>query len=487
MIQSVDIAVIGSGFGGLSTTLELANNGADVVMFEALKYPGGCASTFTRRGHRFESGVTLFSGFGKGQLFADWMERYALPVTFQAIDPLVRLRTAEFSLDISSSREALVSSLCALPDAPVAAIERFFAKQKRVADILWELFDDPELLPPFGAKRLLQHVTRSSKYVELLPLVGRPLGAVLRDFGLGDFRPIWTYLNAICQITIQTDADSAETPFAMATMDYYFRGTGHIQGGVGELAWALARAAKARGAKLSMADPVRQLTREKDGWKITSRHGEWFAKQVVANMLPQGVRRLTGETNGRLEALTDAVKSGWGAAMLYLTVQNDALPEHAFHLELVGDSAEPFLEGNHIFCSVSGADEDRGGTLRTATVSTHIPMQTLLQKSADERGIYVQEVQDRMRRTLAERAPEIANFVDLEMTGSPRTFERFTLRDHGYVGGIPRRAGLSNYNHFWPREILPNLYLVGDSVFPGQSTLATAIGGVKLAQHLLNR
>jgi len=60
-LQHFDFAVIGAGFGGLATALELARGGASVAIFEALKYPGGCASTFTRRGHQFESGATLGS------------------------------------------------------------------------------------------------------------------------------------------------------------------------------------------------------------------------------------------------------------------------------------------------------------------------------------------------------------------------------------------------------------------------------------------
>ena len=52
--ETYDVAVIGSGFGGMGAALELARSGASVVMYEALKYPGGCASTYSRRGHRFE-------------------------------------------------------------------------------------------------------------------------------------------------------------------------------------------------------------------------------------------------------------------------------------------------------------------------------------------------------------------------------------------------------------------------------------------------
>jgi phytoene dehydrogenase-like protein len=71
------------------------------------------------------------------------------------------------------------------------------------------------------------------------------------------------------------------------------------------------------------------------------------------------------------------------------------------------------------------------------------------------------------------------------MTASPRTFERFTRREEGAVGGVPRRAGLGNYLELGPRPVMDGLWLVGDSVFPGQSTLATALGGVRTASRIL--
>ena len=87
-----------------------------------------------------------------------------------------------------------------------------------------------------------------------------------------------------------------------------------------------------------------------------------------------------------------------------------------------------------------------------------------------------------MRATLAALAPEWR--ITQEMTASPRTFERFTRRHRGFVGGVPRRAGLGNYRNLSPRPFAPGLWLVGDSVFPGQSTLATALGGVKVAERV---
>lgn len=490
VVEHVDVAVVGAGFGGMACALELAERGAKVVLFERLTYPGGCASTFRRRGYRFESGATLFSGFGDGQLFGEWIERYELDVEFQRLDPIVELRTSAFELAIPPERSAFVERFYALPGAPAERLRRFFAWQEKVADALWELFDDPALLPPLGAGALLRHLGRTPKYLPLLRIVGRPLGDVLGRFGLADFRPLRSYLDAVCQITVQCGVDEAEAPFALGATDYFFRGTGHIHGGIGVLARALADAAQRLGATVHLADEVKQIEAERGAWKVRSRRREVLADHVVLNLLPQDARRVLGMPNGeheRLDRLSDRVETGWGAAMLYLGLDASApLPASSHHVEMVGDLDRAFIEGNHIFCSVAGLDE-RGRApegQRVATVSTHIPMPKFDVMSPAERGDYVAQVQQRMRDTLAARAPEIRAATVFEMTASPRTFERFTRRHRGYVGGIPRRAGLGNYRGIWPRPIAEGVYLVGDTVFPGQSTLAVALGGVRVAEAI---
>jgi phytoene dehydrogenase-like protein len=208
--------------------------------------------------------------------------------------------------------------------------------------------------------------------------------------------------------------------------------------------------------------------------------------------LPQNVSKLLGEqaSSGRgLQKLTDQVEDGgWGAVMLYLGLDAEKLahrPE-AHHLEMVDDVDAAFVEGNHLFCSVSGFDETGRAPegQRVATLSTHVDMAKLTGLDDEGQGTYIAEIQETMRNTLAQRAPEITDATVFEMTASPRTFERFTGRHLGYVGGIPRTAGIHHYLRMFPQEVAPGLHLVGDTVFPGQSILAVALGGVRIAQKI---
>jgi phytoene dehydrogenase-like protein len=486
-MHTTDVAVIGGGFGGLGAALTLAEAGATVTLCESLRYPGGCASTFTRQGRRYESGATLFSGFDPGQLFARWIDRHAMDVRTEVLDPVISLRAPGFSLDVPPSREALIARLCALDPARAEGITAFFETQRRVADALWSVLDDPALLPPVTPASLLAHLRRAPRYLPALRWVTHPLRDVLTAHGVEACAPLRLYLDAICQITVQVGVDEAEAPIALSTVDYPFRGTRHVHGGIGRLADAMVSAVRARGGDVRMPDAVQSLRREGDGWLLRTRRGEVRARVVIANLVPRALEALWGERTPWLDANAARVDDGWGAAMLYLTLREDAsIPLGARHFELIADPSQAFTDGNHIFVSLGAADEGRcPAGERVATVSTHVSLRTLRELPESARGAHIAAVQRVMRETLRAQLPSLDAAVTGVMTASPRTFARFTGRPEGAVGGVPRRAGWGAYRDLVPPPVAPGLYLVGDSVFPGQSTLATALGGVKTAERAL--
>lgn len=480
MPESFDAIVVGAGFGGLGAAMHLAEQGARVCVCEALTYPGGCASTFRRGGRAYEAGATLFSGLGKTQLFGQWIERHRLGdrVGVEWLDPVVLLRGPFGALPVWRDRARFVDSLCALPGAPTGPLRAFFEKQRQVADTLWSLFDDPDLLPPFDALALRRHAGRALRYAPLAGLVGRTLSAVVDDENLMNFKPFDAWARALCQITVQCPPEEVEAPFAFGALDYPWRGTGHVRGGIGVLASGLTDALRSLGAQVRFADRVAAMERGASGWRVTTRRGVLDAPVVLANLLPSGLVRCASldlDASPRLRRLDAGVRTGWGAAMQYLTLAPAVNPaeEGPRHLECIDDADAPFIEGNHVFISVGAPDADGRSS---ATVSTHVrPV------PAEPAADYHTRIQARMHQTLLRRAPEVVERIVHQLPGSPRTFERFTGRSGGYVGGIPRRAGLGNYRDLGPFEAAPGLFLVGDTTFPGQSTLATALGGQRAA------
>jgi phytoene dehydrogenase-like protein len=86
-----------------------------------------------------------------------------------------------------------------------------------------------------------------------------------------------------------------------------------------------------------------------------------------------------------------------------------------------------------------------------------------------------------MLDTATRALPWLPGAIRAVLPSTPLAFQRFARRTSGWVGGFPQRHPFVG----WPTEIVPGLYLVGDSVFPGQSIPATALAGLRAARRIL--
>lgn len=487
-----DLAVVGSGFGGLSLALAAARRGLSVELFETLKYPGGCAGTFTKKGYRFDAGATLVSGLRPEDPLGSWVTQYAPELALSPLDPVVEVRTPEFQLSIPAQRQAFVAEILA-QSRPRArdGLARFLDFQGRVADYLWGFLEDPRALPPFHLREALAAAPRALRGVFLLPWLGRSLEDVLVHFGVAQEEPLRSHLEALCQITVQCPPQEAEAVVALSVMDYYFRGVREVPGGVGKLAEALVRGIEAEGSKVSLAHRVRSLEPCPGGYRIEHRSGVLRARNLAFNGLPEALPELyRGELPAWLETLTQGVRSGWSACMLYLVCEDsEDLPASGGHFDLTRDPRDLRIRGNHVFVSVSSRG-DRGRAPageRTVGVSTHLPAADFLERSKDQIQGSVEACQASMQDTLAKLLPEWASRIRVRFPASPRTFARFTGRPHGLVGGIPRRVGRDAFRGVFGSGIGTGFYLVGDTVFPGASVQATALGGYHLGLQIADK
>lgn len=82
--------------------------------------------------------------------------------------------------------------------------------------------------------------------------------------------------------------------------------------------------------------------------------------------------------------------------------------------------------------------------------------------------------------------PTIENQIILQLSGTPKTWERFTHRPEGMVGGFPQTTRDSLFYTLSHRSPLKNAWMCGDSIFPGAGTIGASISGYHVFRSITN-
>ncbi len=489
------IVVIGAGIGGLTTAAELARSGHDVAVLEAHVYPGGSAGTFFHKGYRFDAGATLAGGFAAGMPLdiigrrygIDWQERSepaAMLVHLGQEDVITRWN------EPTAWRDERLQQFG-------AQTESFWRWQARTADLLWELANLQLPWPPQTPGDLGRDTMLGSQWLvglaqrrelkRILPL----LRDVFRNVGRhlpAHAERLRRFVDAQLLISAQTTSPHANALFAAAALDLSRTGVGHTPGGMGGIARKLAAAVKRLGGDIRYRQEVVRVQKQAGaGWLVETKRGlELTADEVVFNLPPINIARLLGaDAPTALQRSATIPNDGWGAFMLYLGIDEAIVPKTpTLHHQLV--AGDPSVPGNTLFLSFSPAwDADRAPDGRRAlTMSTHTPLDDWWRLIDQDRNAYEHRkanMAERLLTTAESFFPGLREATDLILPGTPITFQRFTRRLHGWVGGYPQ----TNLFRTQGPRLGPGLWMVGDSIFPGQSVPAVALGGLRVAGQML--
>jgi len=492
MATSPKIVVIGAGVGGLTTAATLARAGLDVTVLEAHVYPGGCAGTFYHQGYRFEAGATLAGGFYSGgpmDLVAKAAGVSAWPAHSSDPAMVVHLphgaavtRWGDAEQRARTHREAFG-----------AAGERFFDWQERTADALWDLALTTPPWPPQSpadfaklARVGLGWLARDPR--RLHPTLLRDGFRAVAHHLQGAPDELRLFVDAQLLIAAQTTSVHANALYGASALDLPRRGVVHLEGGIGSIADTLVAAVRAHGGQVHFRQTVTKvLAAGGRPTGVETKRGQRFpADIVIANLPPWNIADLTADNlPPSLRNLPAMPKDGWGAFMVYLGVDAAALPDDLpLHHQVI--VREPMGEGNTVFVSLSPHWDTARAPVgqRAVTISTHTGMAPWWSLFSYDRRRYEMRKQvytDRLVGAAARVLPGLQSATRMTLPGTPVTFQRFTRRRWGWVGGFPQ----TNLFRARAPRLAPGLWMVGDSIFPGQSTAAVALGGMRVAASIL--
>jgi C-3',4' desaturase CrtD len=491
---SPKIIVIGAGIGGLTMAALLAQAGHDITVLEASAYPGGCAGTFYHQGYRFDAGATVAGGFHANGPHALLGERLNITWPIRPSEPawVVHLpgRRVEFRRD----------NFDVIAQFPYS--QSFWSEQAVTADLLWTLAAEGLPWPPGNRDELLQllrvALSRVPDIARLLPYVAATTRQWMKRHGLADDAEFVRLIDAQLLISAQTTSGDANALYSAAALDLARQGTYQVQGGMGTIAQTLADKLTALGGRVLYRKQVTDI--EMSGGRVRGvyvRTGKRASQRaflpadfVIANLTPISLDRLLGEdSTPTLRRHATRQQGGWGAFVLNLGVEAAKLPANiADHHQMITDLDGPLGEGRSVFLSLSPEWDTSRAPVghRAVTITTHTDARQwwdLLKNTPDSYEEKKQEYSERILSAIDARLPGFKRSVGLRLAGTPVTYSYYTGRQWGLVGGFPQTSVLRTTG---PRTGIPNLRIVGDSIFPGQSTAAVTLGAMRVTNDVLH-
>jgi C-3',4' desaturase CrtD len=494
--MAYEVVVVGGGIGGLTAAALLAARGVNVCLLEKESRGGGCAVTFERFGYTFEAGASLYASWQPEEIHARiFAELPVEPPLVQLAAPAYVVRLPDGTdVPVTGSLEEFAETLrTAFPECADAAIN-FYREIAPVGEALRRI-----------ARRVpdLRTASFSRRMRAALPevRVARRVLAALNHTAAQHLAKTSTrfrrFIDVQLQIFGQREASECAYLYAAVALMLPLWGMYAIRGGASGLADTLNLAIKKSGGTVRFNAPVLRLAYDDAGRAIgvdlLSGERVEATRSVISNLTVWdtygklvGASRTPDNARKRIKDL-----SGWGAYLLYMGLDEEAaLRLPADHLLTLTDWQEGQLfnpEGaQFMFGAAPEWDTRAPAGKRAVTVSTFTEAEQWFSYHEDET-----EHEEQDQRTLEQwwermhkMMPELGSGVEMIETASPRTFYSYTRRKLGMVGGVGQSLDVFGLNSLTHRTEIPNLFMVGDTVFPGQGVAGVTQSALIVANEI---
>ncbi|CCQ61552.1 carotenoid isomerase [Crocosphaera watsonii] len=490
--QDYDVIVIGSGMGGLVTATQLAAKGAKVLVLEKYLIPGGSAAYFEREGYRFDVGASMIFGFGtEGTTNLLTRALEGVNMSMETIPDPVQIHyhlPNNLELKVHKNYGKFIEELTAKFPHEKIGIRRFY-------DECWQVFNclnAMELLsleePRYLMRVFFQHPFACLGLVKYLP---QNAGDIARRY-ISD-PELLKFIDMECYCWSVVPA--GKTPMINAGMvfsDRHYGGINYPKGGVGTISEKLVEGLEKFGGEIQYKARVTNILMEQGkavGVRLADGK-EYRAKRIVSN----ATRWDTFEkllTNNPIpkkeEKWQQRYEKSPSFLSLHLGVKSEVLP--------IG------TECHHVLLEEWETMEDEQGTIFVSIPTLldpslappgHHIIHTFTPSYINEwEGLSKQEYSQKKEaaashliKRLEKIFPGLVDGLDYQEVGTPRTHRRFLGRNDGTYGPIPSRKLPGLLGMPFNRTVIPGLYCVGDSTFPGQGLNAVAFSGFACSHRI---
>lgn len=522
--ESVDVAIVGSGLGGLVAGAFLAREGAKVAIFESHYTAGGCATQFSRgpKSARwtFDVGLHYIGDCREGGSIPRILGEVGAHVDFSELDPggFDTLVFPDFRFRIPAHLDLYRERLIDLFPHERRGIDRYVRLVRAVMNVGRTLEAHEGKRPPLAALAKI-----AIDGLRLATKQNATMATVLDDTGIRDPRCRAVLLGQSGDYGLPPSEVSAFLHMGLA--GHYFRGAFYPKGGGQVIADRLAERVEAMGGEVHLRTPVERILVENGratGLRLAAKAGEG-AKTVRAGVVLSNadLKRTLTELVGPQHLSSDVLvrtREYKMAAALFMTFvglrgdgrdlgmsnsniwQFDHYDVEGFYKRADRGTGPIGISGCYI---TSASMKDRENATHHAPLGhTGVEVMAIVPGSPERWGAqgsfgswdykhgdtYLArkaEVEESLVARLEKLFPGAADRIVLRESASPMSHSRFTGASDGTGYGLACTPDQFMKARPGYRGPLPGLYLTGASTRAGHGIVGAMMGGRAAALRML--
>ena len=485
-----DVAVIGCGIAGMATALRLQAAGKSTLILESHGQPGGCAGFYSRKGFNFDVGATTLVDFESNGIGGQLLNEIGLtipdsePLDYQLWLPNKSIRLYREKSKWHKERAEKLGNTPAHND--------FWALMDKFARVFWKASRKGIKLPIQNTADVLNAVKAIGvSNILLARYLNYTVIDILRKYGLEDDCELKTVLAMLVEDTVNNTLEDA--PLINAALGITIRGAGirRARGGMKGFWSKLTDRYKQLGGILLVGQKVEKFECVDGGYTLTTRKGIFRASQVVSaipaentmHIAPVDIKYLLNQYVVRDKCYYES------AIVVFLGVpESEVICQELTHHQIFYDYNLPLGNGNNMFISISSADDTDSAPegYRSVMISTHCKLSEWLNLTELEYRQKKENSGAHLLNLARSIYPDLGKNAVLFEIGTPQTYQKYTGRINGTVGGIRQNLHNSNFKAI-PHNIgVKDFRMVGDTTWPGLGTVACIIGSKIVAHQILN-
>lgn len=489
-----DAIIIGGGLSGLTAASLLAKRQLKVAVIDKSYQPGGSCGIFKRKHVTFDQGSAMLYGFGENGFNA---HRFVFNCLEEPIDMIrhdllycvnFKGRRIPFGSDIDQFSEELATVF----PTEKENIKRFYRdmlemyRHVMVENPTYTTADETDRNA--ALKSMLKHPI---SYIRFLGYLNKSAKSLLEKYFTDPeiFKFFDKLTSTYCYATVE------EAPAVLAAVmfvDNHVGGSYYPAGSTLFLPGKLEKVIEENGGDMLLEKEVLSLI-FKDGKPAGVKLDdgiELYAQDIIYSGT---VWNLYGKlidpeysTKQKRDWALNQVPT-YPSVVLYAVVDRSAIPEDTAPIEMLVGNPD-VLDESEVTAYIFSID-DR--TLCAADEHTVIAIGPTFESwEGLDRKAYLQKKkmeQDRLIAVLEKRFPNIRQAVRYSEIATPKTIERYNMKNGGAVAGPKQMLGQHMFKRLRTRTEWDNLFCCGESTVMGTGTPTVTTSGLTAANVLLKK